>query len=380
MARRRYQKGSLRLRKTTRGEYVWDGRWLDDIVEAGQVRRVHRRKVLGTRKQFPTAKLARRELERFLYEVNKASYRPTPVATFEEFSERWSTDVLKGWKRSSAVNARSHLKKHLVPFFGRYPLRDVWPEDTQRFVASLTVGGKTARNITMTLRSLWSKAIAFGYVTQDIFKGVELPRTTRRDPFFFTVEQAGMIVAATSGLKRAFYWLAAETGFRAGELCGLRTEDLDIATCTVRIRRSVWRGSEQAPKSHAGFREALISQELIAHLVTCIPTEPGLLFATSNGTPWHADLLRKRHLKPLVAKLGIVMPRGSGLHSFRHALATEMDRKGVPLAVRIRRLGHTDARLTIGTYTHAVDDDERQFVQELGRALNPQLRAEAINC
>jgi hypothetical protein len=62
MARRRYQKGSLILR----GE-VWYGRWWEDFYDPGSDRR--RKYVcvrLGTKEDFPTRKLALRELEQRL--------------------------------------------------------------------------------------------------------------------------------------------------------------------------------------------------------------------------------------------------------------------------------------------------------------------------
>jgi predicted esterase len=42
-----------------------------------------------------------------------------------------------------------------------------------------------------------------------------------------------------------------------------------------------------------------------------------------------------------------------------------------PLAVRTRRLGHSDVRLTLGVCTHAIGEDERKFVSELGKILDP---------
>jgi len=158
-------------------------------------------------------------------------------------------------------------------------------------------------------------------------------------------------------------------------LCGLRVEDVDTGNCVVRVRQSVWRGRTQSPKSRAAYREAAISPELAAHLEghkqAWRPNSRRFLFATRKGTAWHQDLLVKRHLRPLAEELKLTLPKGNGLHAFRHGIATEMDRRGVPLAVRTRRLGHSDVRLTLGTYTHAISEDERKFVSELGKILDP---------
>jgi len=76
----------------------------------------------------------------------------------------------------------------------------------------------------------------------------------------------------------------------------------------------------------------------------------------------------KRKLQPLLEKLGI---RRCGLHAFRHANGTLMDRLGVPLKVREKRLGHSDARLTLGVYTHVASEDDAKMAGQLGRILHP---------
>jgi integrase len=105
--------------------------------------------------------------------------------------------------------------------------------------------------------------------------------------------------------------------------------------------------------------------EYIKHLR---PNERDLLFATRNGTPWDPNLLLKRKLYPLLDSLGI--ERG-GLHAFRHANSTLMDRLGVPLKVRQQRLGHSDPSLTIGVYTHVHSEDDVRFVEQVDGILHP---------
>ena len=65
MARRRYEQGQLSAVKGS-----WIARWREDIITSnGEVRRV-RRGTIGNLKQYPTKRLAQRELDRRLKEVN----------------------------------------------------------------------------------------------------------------------------------------------------------------------------------------------------------------------------------------------------------------------------------------------------------------------
>jgi integrase len=86
----------------------------------------------------------------------------------------------------------------------------------------------------------------------------------------------------------------------------------------------------------------------------------------------------KRRLHPLLERLGI--PR-CGLHGFRHANSSLMDRLNTPMKVRQQRLGHSDPRTTLGTYTHVASEDDRRVAEQLGAILHrvaPKLEESGI--
>jgi integrase len=83
------------------------------------------------------------------------------------------------------------------------------------------------------------------------------------------------------------------------------------------------------------------------------------------------NLLVKRKLHPLLASLGIVVPKRTGLHALRHFAASIMDRLAVPLKLRQQRLGHSDPRLTLSVYTHVASEDDVRLANKLGELLDP---------
>jgi integrase len=137
-------------------------------------------------------------------------------------------EVLSQYGKSTAVNYRTHIRKHLIPFFGRYAMKDVNPELVQHFVSQSAVSPKTTRNICITLQSIWATAKAWGYVAHNVMEGVVLPRRKPRQRLFASQQQIQQIVSASKEPHRTFYGLAAETGLRPGELCGLTVGDLDL--------------------------------------------------------------------------------------------------------------------------------------------------------
>ncbi len=370
MARRRYQKGRVFLRG--KKNPVWVGRWREDVIENGTIRRIERSEVLGSKSDFPTKRLAFRELEKRLSVVNDPRYRARPTAKFADFVSRWESLVLTQHKPSTQATIKSHLHKHLVPFFGHRQMREIEPEEVQQFVSSVKLSAKTAKNLFATIQMLCKSARTWGYIAHDPVSGIVLPKRHRAASRFFSVEEALSILAAAPEPYHTFYWLALETGMRAGELCGLRVNDFDFERGLVSVKQSVWRGKFQSPKSENAVRCFTLSRTLLDHVANCLkqwrPNERGLLFATRNGTPWDANLLVKRKLYPLLDSLGI--ERG-GLHAFRHTNSTLMDRLGAPLKVRQQRLGHSDPSLTLGVYTHVASDDDERVAEQLGEILRP---------
>ena len=100
----------------------------------------------------------------------------------------------------------------------------------------------------------------------------------------------------------------------------------------------------------------------------CASWPSGLLFASRNGTPFDQNLLVKRKLHPLLERLNI---QRCGLHAFRHFAASMMDRLNTPLKLRQQRLGHSDAEMTLGVYSHVAKEDDIRVAAQLGEILDP---------
>jgi integrase len=190
---------------------------------------------------------------------------------------------------------------------------------------SSAVGAKTTRNICITLQSMWTTAKAWGYVAHNLMEGVVLPDVKRVQRFFLSKREIQLILAKAKEPYRTWYGLAAETGLRAGELCGLTVDDIDLERGMLQVRQSAWRGKLGDPKTDESIRVVELSPQACGHLRTFLeswhPNERRLLFATRNGTPWDQNLLLTRKFRPLLRALGIHVPHGNGFHAFRHYLS-----------------------------------------------------------
>jgi len=383
MARRRYQRGSLRL--VGKQQKKWEARWREDLVTPdGHVKRLRKNEVLGTLKDYPTRRLAERELERRLASVNRLDYRPRRVCTFGTFAGLWLSRVASQYKPSMRATVQSHLRTHLVPKFGEKIVAEMDGFDIQDFVSSIRVkaskhaekatlpaSGKTVKNLISTLSMMRTTAVAWNLTDRDWFTGLVLPEWIKPESRHFALAEARAIINAAEEPFKTFFWIIAETGIRLGEACALRPRDFRLELQVAVIRWSAWRSVHVGSTKGKRPRIFDLSPELAEHLRSFIegkaPDE--FLFQRKDGTPWQGDHIVRDQLKPLLTKLGIDV---GGAHAFRHLNASLMDQLRAPDKVRQERLGHLDFNdVTLNVYSHAESKDHRNVAEQLGKMLAP---------
>ena len=370
MARRRYQRGSVFLRGKTK--QVWVGRWREDVCDSqGQINRVRKNEVLGSLKDFPTKRLAIRELEARVSPVNQPNYRAQRTETFAEFADWWKKNVLPSHRPSTQSAIRSQLSVALVPYFGSIQMKEIDYRIIQGYVSRFRGAPKTCRNHILVLKMMWHAAKAGGWVNHKPFEDLKLPKVPRGNPAFFTADEARRIIAAAEGQFKMLYWIAAETGLRPGELAGLQIENLNLEGRSISVTHSVWGGKLQDPKTENAKRTISISENLAAHLLSYLqtwkPNEKNLLFSSSRGGPIHPTTIRRDKLAPLCRTLGIEV---KNMKAFRHGCATMMDQANVPEKVRQERLGHAvGSKVTMVHYTHSLPADHLAAAVAVGGML-----------
>lgn len=378
MARRRFQNGCLFLRGG-KNRSVWVAQYrVDEVDHEGKVRRILRKEVLGSTQELKTRCLAQRELAKRLEGINSFSYRPRRTATLAHFVESWRENVLTLRKPSSAKAAESHLRVYLIPKLGKLKLEELTQEAIQQLVSMLSrrVARHTVLNVVGTLGGIIKSAKAYGYTCGNFSRdALVLPamRITKQPRFFSAGELARILSAATEEPFRTMFSVAALTGLRAGEICGLSVDSVDLERKTITVTQSAWYGRLQAPKSKSALRTVpipdILCDVLRAYLREWKPNPAHLLFATRTGKPHTANKIVQRKLWPVLDSLKI--PR-AGFHAFRHAASTLLIDLGATPATVQAQLGHSDPRITLSAYSHTVDKSQREAVERLAQILIPK--------
>ena len=310
VARRRFQRGSVFLNRT---KTQWLGRYSEYVLDANGVeQRVRRQIVLSPVRKADGSSMRKSEakglLQPYVNRTNEQSTSPSrerKSATFEAFSSIWERDYLSLSKPSTRNSTRTQLKA-LRAELGQRDMRQIDAGDVQRIIARMTAQGyepKTVRNFWGTISLIWQAALAQRYVDAVLPKP-KLPKLVKKKPRFFRLADVARIIAF--GRQRTLYWLMAETGLRAGEVAGLRVQDVGLDSITV--AQSVWSGKEQTPKTQSASRKIASSPQLSELLWKQVERQiaagHSFLFSVSTGNPLDMNVERRRRLKPTLKAQG----------------------------------------------------------------------------
>jgi integrase len=368
--KRSFQKGYAFQRKGVRDRWVIryrqltaDGKW-----------RHRAETVLSPRRKDAETVLADR-----LRAVNGGQKLPAEIR-FDEFAQtHWETYLEQNLKPSTRAAHRSNLKAHLLPTFGKMLLAEIAPAQVLAFLAQKREAGlsqKTLVNLYTLLQKILNLAVDLEFLQANPMRRVPKPRVMRAEKPTLTPAQVRAVVDATPEYMRALVVLLYLTGVRIGEALGLKWADMDFDRGKLYIRRSVWKGGEQEPKSRRSIRAKhlppRLAQALKRHRELSFYTAlEDYVFANGAGCSYDPDDLRKRVLYPAMGKAGIARTaaRAFGFHIFRHSAGSQMQEQTGDLKQTQSFLGHSGIAITGDTYIHLQPDSEIASVRKLEDAL-----------
>jgi len=337
------------------------------------------KRFLGNLSQM-SERAARSEHARILAEVNlkRGSVRPAPKGQmFADAVNRWRQAIAPNLSPASVRPRESFLRTHIMPRFKDAALLDIGIHELQQFATDLRkkLSGKTIVNVLTAVFAVLRYAERCGMKVARVgFADLELGSITRETPAaFFTREQANDIISAAAEPFKTLFALAWFTGCRAGELLALTLSDLDFDQRTIRVNKSSDDNTREVrqPKTKASVALLPMPSALEAvlrnYLRLWTPNPAGILFPAPRkiGFARSRDNVVKIGLKPVLRKLGISTVR-TGLHAFRHGLATELAEASVPLTVLQSQLRHADVKTTLKVYAHAIPQSQRDAMENLG--------------
>lgn len=280
-------------------------------------------------------------------------------STFKQQSARWLNHS-KNRKRSpikpaTAVGYQSYLDNWLNPNLGDLPLSQVDNKAFKELVAKLAeakLAPKTivdivgvAKLVVASARDDNGKQLHPREWNHDF---MDLPVVKSNDQKTPTLEpeQVSDIVSKAEGRYKVLYASLAGTGLRIGEALALEIGEPSDERSTVSsdcktilVRKSVWRGKKQNPKTDNAVREVDVPTSLAAMLKDFIKNRTsGFVFHTKSGRP----LTPRNVLRDSLQKVS----EAATFHAFRRFRITNLREAGVPEDLVRFWVGHADRSVT----------------------------------
>ncbi len=348
---------------------------------------------VGSRQyRYQTVNGTKREAERVLAglvaDAHDGRIR-SDAGTIAELADAWWETTAAHLSPSTRIGYRGQLERRILPRWKKTKVARLQTLDLERWYAQLAREGLSAnsvRNVHVVMSSMFTSAVRWGWVAASPCTRARKPSIPR--PRYDTPEpEALMRLVASAPVPEfgVFLRVAAATGARRGELCGLQWPDIDFAKGELVIQRGVVHGDEdrrpvvKATKTgrdrflalDSGTVEALREHRArMDERAAAIKTKLGRnAFVFSDepdcSSPWRPDTVTVQFVR-LRETCGL---HGVRLHDLRHAHATLLLAQGVAMSDVRDRLGHSDIRTT-GIYLHGRRPGDRLAADLFGQLLD----------
>lgn len=348
---------SIRKRVTRKGEARYSVRWRD---AAG----VEHTVPAGPR--FEDARRLRVDIERRL--AMGALY-PERARAFGAEGDAY-LERQRQYVRAGSLRTQRSLWRDAEPLYG-LRVQDVRADVVERLVGKKAATAPVrAQHLLTLIRSVLADCERRGLVVDQRVRHVRPPRApdpTRRYLAWWEVE--ALADAACHPDDAALILLAAATGGRWGEVCGLTAAD--VAGGVVRYRRQLDRlvaGQHADLKGGArSARSVPIARAVWQRVAWAAERNPaGPLFPNRRGSWWGASSFRQSLWRPALAGSGIAPCR---FHDLRHTCAAYLIEAGTHPKTLQRILGHARIGVTLDTYGHLMPEAEDAAIAALDELL-----------
>lgn len=310
------------------------------------------------------------------------------IPTFGEYSEKYLAFIKMNRRHSTYERYHQVLRDHIKPVFGKKPLDEISRGDVRDFIVKKSEKFKpfVFRDV---LSGVFNYAIDDELVTVNPARGItkrlkiKRDRSEKVDPL--NEMDMGLFLETCRKEFTAFYpffFMAARTGMRLGELLAIRWGDLDfshkvIIGGTIHDRPFIWvkrsyrRGQLTKPKN-GKTRKVDMSTELKTVLKRHRILEkeqalkngmgdlPELVFHR-DGKVIEQNYIR-RVFKRILAKASL---RDIKLHGLRHSFASQLLSAGESPVYVMKMLGHSDIQTTVNIYGKWIPTERNAGVNRL---------------
>lgn len=308
-----------------------------------------------TKRGFPTKREAKEYEEEY-----KRKAQGTADMTLESLWEIYAEDRRQHIKQSSLYSFTHTVTKHILPTLGKLPLSSITPNVIRKWQNQLTgINPSTTLTVNRRLSALLNFAVKYYGLARNPMKVTGTKGKMKKQIEFWSKEEFETFISYVKNpLYKSIFLLLFYSGMRVGEALALNIDDIDFTTCTVTINKALSRNEITTPKTSFSYRQVTLPSfvtDNIKDTIERLSHESGRIFPITYTAVF-------QHYKKGIA-LSHVRPLK--LHCLRHAHASLLIAKGVPVTAVSKRLGHASPQITMSIYAHPTQDSDKEIAHLL---------------
>ena len=280
--------------------------------------------------------------------------------------------------QTSIARDRSILTTHVYPLMADTRIDRVSRSQVQHLVNGWTGASTSIERQYKCLLALFNFAVKNGWVPKNPCIDINRPQPIPADRHLLTPNEVLRLVEALGDRDRLALWTFAETGWRWGEVFGLRVANVDVAQRCLTLDKGLTRDEHGAPVlGRSGSRKAKprvvtitgwLADLLQVHVETLENADAdSWLFQDSKGGPIRYNNWRRRVWEPALAAAGLdhVEPK-LGPHDVRRFNITKLVASGVDVRTVMNRVGHSSPQVTLALYAQADRAADEEAARTIG--------------
>jgi integrase len=384
-----------------------NGSWMVRYYE-GKTRRM---KKLGRVSDYPTEDDIYPTYQNYMAEVNKKDFRPEINTLVRVFVAESYFPSIKHLRGSTLRGYNAIWRNYLEPRLGHLRLRDVRAYHCQEAMDSIVRNSPELKQATLSrmksfMHSVFGEAIRLGLLEgeTDLKNKINFVSSVKircvpgkNQTFAYSLDEIDAILATLTEPSRVLMAVAAYSGLRRGEIVGLKWEDYDGKT--ISVRRNICFGlkgemSVELPKTEASEASVPVISQLRRILdawkakakvtdgcwifqagFTRKKDHPATLLDAAGLTPLGPANVLRDVVLPALEKAGI---EWRGYHAFRRGLATNLHTLGVEDKEIQGILRHSDVAVTQKSYIKGVDAKNIEAMDKLEAKLESRAKPPAL--
>lgn len=353
--------------------------------------------------------------------------------TVNQYLDRWLIHVRGSLRARTVTRYSALLGDYVRPLIGPRPLKQLTPLDVQAIYDQLAVGGRKDNKpgglapqhilaVHRCLHRALNQAVTWRLLAHNAASLATPPPVPTTHTATLAPDQVAVLLDAaernSSPWLETWTVLAAATGARNGELCGLEWSDLDLDAGTVRFRQALTNidpvvlPGDPDPSGDVPRKELAVGpvKSAASNAILALPAfaiqalrqhrrhqarhrlalgqpasitlrwvEPGrpprpvdldLVFRTERGTP-----VNPNHASRSFARLAASVGLAAHPHMLRHALASAMAAHKEPASIIAAQLRHADGgALAQRVYIHQLPQTAPRLAELIQDVYGPAAR------